>query len=639
MSVSPAVLQRALLGTPLRTDRLGETLLPKRLALPVFCSDPLSSVAYATEQIVLVLGLGGLTLLHLTPWLGLAVVLLLVVVVASYRQTCFAYPTGGGAYTVSRDNLGEDAALVAASSLLIDYVLTVAVSVVAGVAAITSALPSLAPHAVALSLGFVVLLTLVNLRGVKESGRAFAIPTYGFVAIIYVMLAVGFGRELLGGGITAESAHLGLRKVSETGGAVGVFLVLRAFASGCTALTGVEAISNGVPAFREPKSRNAAGTLVAMGVLATTMFAGITALAVLAHVHMAEDPSNLIGFAGGQQRTALSQIGIAAFGQTVPFYLLQALTAAILVLAANTAYNGFPVLTSLLGRDGYLPRQLAHRGDRLVFSNGVVLLAAVAALLIVAFNAQVTRLIQLYILGVFLSFTLSQAGMVRHWQRRLHSAREPGERRGLRGRQTVNGLGAVVTALVFVIVLLTKFTQGAWIVVLAAPVLFVLMKAVERHYASIGEQLSPAAAGVAMPEHVHAVVLVSNLLAPTLRALAFAQATRPTTLTALTVAVEGSDNPLPRSWREREVPVGLVVVESPYRETVRPVLRYIRGLRREHPEDVISVIIPEYVVQHWWQHLLHNQTALRLKTRLRFEPAVAVTSVPWRLGPAPEAPR
>jgi amino acid transporter len=628
---------RGLIGEPLRTDRLGETLLPKRLALPVFCSDPLSSVAYATEQILLVLGLAGLTLLHVTAWLALAVVLLLVIVVASYRQTCHAYPDGGGAYAVSRRNLGENASLVAAAALLIDYVLTVAVSVVAGVAAITSAEPRLANHAVALSLGFVVLLTLVNLRGIKESGRAFAIPTYGFCLMMYIMLAAGFGKELFGDGITAQSAHYSLKHVAHTGGLLTVFLALRAFASGCTALTGVEAVSNGVPAFEPPKSRNAAATLFMMGLLAITMFAGTTVLALLAHVHMAENPADLIGF-HGEQRTALGQIALATFGQSVPFYLLQGFTAAILILAANTAFNGFPVLASLLGRDHYLPHQLSHRGDRLVFSNGIVLLAAVASLLVVVFDASVTRLIQLYILGVFLSFTLSQAGMVRHWARELAAPGLTAARRAaVRRKQALNGTGAVVTGLIFIIVLVTKFAQGAWIVVLAAPILFATMKAVERHYRAIETALQPGPSGVALPGRIHAVVLVSNLLGPALRALAFAQATHPATLRAVKVAVEGEDDPLPAEWQARGMPVPLVMIESPYRETVRPILRYVRTIRRDHPGDVISIIIPEYVVEHWWQALLHNQTALRLKGRLLFEPAVTVTSVPWVLG-APTSP-
>jgi amino acid transporter len=328
MESAVRVLPRALIGKPLRSDRLEQTLLPKRLALPVFCSDPLSSVAYATEQILLVLGLGGLALLDLTPWVALAVVALLAIVVVSYRQTCAAYPNGGGAYTVSRANLGENASLTAASALLIDYVLTVAVSVVAGVAAITSAVPSLGPHAVELSLGFVALLTVMNLRGVKESGRAFAVPTYGFVLCVFVMLAVGFAKVVLGDGLTAESAGYELRHTADTGRLLVVFLVLRAFASGCTALTGVEAVSNGVPAFKPPKSRNAASTLLIMGVLSISMFAGITALALVANVHMAEDPANLIGLApGAEQKTALSQIGLAAFGESVPFFLLQGFTA------------------------------------------------------------------------------------------------------------------------------------------------------------------------------------------------------------------------------------------------------------------------------------------------------------------------
>jgi amino acid transporter len=497
------------------------------------------------------------------------------------------------------------------------------------VAAITSAAPGLVSHAVALSLAFVLLLSVANLRGAKESGRLFAIPTYGFVLVVFVMLAVGFGKEVFGHGITAESAQYQLRHVAHTGGLLTVFLALRAFASGCTALTGVEAVSNGVPAFEPPKSRNAAATLTIMGTLAITMFAGITILAVLAHVHMAEDPANLVGF-HGVQRTALSQIAIAAFGQTVPFYLLNAFTAAVLILAANTAFNGFPVLASLLGRDHFLPHQLAHRGDRLVFSNGIVLLASVASLLIVAFNASVTRLIQLYILGVFVSFTLSQVGMVRHWARERDTP-------GVRKKQLINLTGAIATGVVFVIVLVTKFAQGAWIVVLLAPVLFMTMKAVRRHYRRIGAALAPAASGVAVPGRIHAVVLVSNLLAPTLRALAFAQAMAPDSVRAVHVAAEEPSD-LPSEWEARGIPIALVVLESPFRETIRPVRQYVRGLRRENPGDVISIVIPEYLVAHWWQHVLHNQTALRLKSRLLFEPSVTVTSVPWVIRSDLDAP-
>ena len=625
--------KRIFVGRPLRSDRLGDTLLPKRLALPVFCSDPLSSVAYATEQIVLVLGLGGLSLLYLTPWLAAGVVALLVIVVASYRQTCHAYPNGGGAYAVSRANLGPRAGLVAASALLVDYVLTVAVSVVAGVAAITSAAPSLVPHAVSISIAFVVLLTVVNLRGTKESGRAFAIPTYGFVLAVLALLATAAVRLALGQELTAESAGYDVLADHQTGGLFTVFLALRAFASGCTALTGVEAISNGVPSFRPPKSKNAATTLAVMGGLAVSMFVGITALAIITRVRMAEDTANLVGLApGATQRTALSQIGVAVFGEGPAFYLLQAFTAAILILAANTAYNGFPALSSLLARDGYLPRQLGRRGDRLVFSNGVVLLAALAVLLIIAFDADVTKLIQLYILGVFVSFTLSQAGMVRHWSRRLATTDDPEGRRAIRRSQALNAVGTAATALVLVLVLVTKFVHGAYIVVIAMPLIFLLMTRIKRHYDRVDRELTPTPAGVAMPSRIHGIVPVSKLQEPTLRALAFARATRPHDLTAVTVQVDEKETSrLLEEWGARGIPVPLTVLDSPYRDITEPLLAYIRQLRQQSPRDVVCVFIPEYVVGHWWEQLLHNQSALRLKGRLLFQPGVMVTSVPWHL--------
>jgi len=625
--------KRIVVGRPLASDRLGETLLPKRLALPIFCSDPLSSVAYATEQIVLVLGLGGLTLLHLTSWLAAGVVVLLVVVVASYRQTCYAYPDGGGAYAVSRANLGANAALVAASALLVDYVLTVAVSIVAGVAAITSALPAVSAHAVLLSCAFVVLLTTVNLRGVRESGRAFALPTYGFVASILALLAVAALRLMTGGTVRAESATYSIVATHQTGGLLTVFLALRAFASGCTALTGVEAISNGVPSFRPPKSRNAAATLAIMGGLAITMFAGITALAVVAKVHMAEDPSKLVGLpVGTEQKTALAQLAGAVFGQSVMFYAVQGFTAAILILAANTAYNGFPVLASLLSQDGYLPKQLARRGDRLVFSNGIVVLALLAVLLVIAFDADVTKLIQLYIIGVFVSFTLSQFGMVRHWGRRLTATPDRALRRSIQRSRVINATGALSTALVLAIVLATKFIHGAWIVTIAMPVLFVLMRAIRRHYDGVGRRLTPPPGGVTLPSRVHAIVLVSKLHTPTLRALSFARATRPSSLVAVTVQTNAAETEeLIREWTDRGIPVPLVALQSPYRDITKPALDYVASVRKEGPRDVVSVFIPEYVVGHWWENSLHNQSALRLKARLRFLPGVMVTSVPSQL--------
>jgi len=625
--------KRLVVGRPLRSDRLDDTLLPKRLALPIFCSDPLSSVAYATEQIILVLGLGGLALLHLTSWVAVGVVVLLVVVVASYRQTCYAYPNGGGAYAVSRANLGVRPGLVAASALLVDYVLTVAVSVVAGVAAITSAFPALVPHAVGLSLACVLLLTVVNLRGVRESGRAFALPTYGFVALVLLLLAWGGIQLAMGRQLTAPSAHYVVLADHRTGGLLTVFLVLRAFASGCTALTGVEAVSNGVPSFQPPKARNAAATLSIMGGLAVTMFAGITALALATHVHMAENPANLVGLPAGEaQRTALSQIGLAVFGSGPAFYLLQGFTAAILILAANTAYNGFPVLSSLLAHDGFLPRQLARRGDRLVFSNGVVLLAVLAGVLIVAFDANVTRLIQLYIIGVFVSFTLSQAGMVRHWSTVLRSVPAGPARRSMRRSQAINFAGTVATSIVLVLVVVTKFVHGAFLVVIAMPLLFLLMRRVRGHYDAVDVELATRPGGVVLPSRIHGVVPVSRIHEATLRALAFARAARLDDLTAVTVRVDPEETRrLMQDWDNRDIPVPLVVLDSPYRDITQPLLDYVRHIRRKSPRDIVCVFVPEYVVGRWWEQVLHNQSALRLKTRLRFQPGVMVTSVPWQL--------
>ncbi|MEU6865723.1 APC family permease [Streptomyces sp. NPDC046876] len=634
-------LKRVLVGEPLDTARLGETLLPKRLALPIFCSDPLSSVAYATEEILLILALGGTALLHLAWYAAAAIVFLLIVVVASYRQTCYAYPGGGGAYVVSSENLGQSAALTAASALLVDYVLTVAVSVVSGVAAITSAIPALSDHQVGLSVAFVVLLMLMNLRGVRESGRIFAVPTYGFAAVIYLMFIVAAVRLASGETIRAESADLPLTATGTFAGLGLVLLAMRAFASGCTALTGVEAISNGVPAFRRPKSRNAANTLAAMGALSVTMFFGITVLAMVYEVHVAADPTELGLAPGTPMSTALAQIGRATFGDWhVLFYLLQAATAGVLVLAANTAFNGFPMLASILARDRYAPRQLFNRGDRLVYSNGIVLLALAAVALIVAFDAQLTRLIQLYIIGVFVSFTLSQAGMVRHWRRELASPATPrGDRIHIHRRLAINAVGATLTALVLVIVLVTKFTHGAWLVVIAMPLLFLGMKAVRRHYDRVAAQVAvPAGARPRKPSRHHVLVLVSAVQAPTLQALGYAQALHPDTLTAVTVAADEADaRRLREAWAEHDPGVPLKVIHSPYREVVGPVLAHVQELAAAEGTDVLSVVIPEYVVGHWWEQPLHNQIALRLKARLLFTPGVAVIDVPYLLESARSA--
>jgi amino acid transporter len=632
-------LKRLVLGRPFRSDTLGETLLPKRLALPIFASDPLSSVAYATQEILLILSLGGLTYLSFSPWIGLAVVVLLTVVVLSYRQVVRAYPSGGGSYEVAVRNLGWTAGLVVAGALMVDYIMTVAVSVAAGVDNIISAVPGLNPYRIAIDVAFIVVLMAMNLRGIRESGRTFAVPTYLFIAGVMLMIVVGLTRVIAGHAPVAESAGYDIRP-AQTGltGLALVFLLLRSFSSGCTALTGVEAISNGVPAFRKPKSLNAARTMSAMGAISIVMFVGITALALITHVHVAENTCDLIGFTGNcqavPQRTVISQIAASVFGgdHSVLFYFLQATTALILILAANTAFNGFPLLGSILSQDRYLPRQLRTRGDRLAFSNGIVLLSAVAALLVFAFDGSTTRLIQLYIVGVFTSFTLCQAGMVRHWKRELAKATTPADRLGIRQSRAINAVGAVLTAVVLAVVLVTKFTHGAYLVVVAIPMLYVLMQAIHRHYDRVRTELLPDDDGEVLPSRVHAIVLVSTLHKPSQRAIAFARATRPDTLTAITVNVDDADTrALQLQWEQRRIKIPLKVIESPYREITRPIVNYVANIRRSSPRDLVCVYIPEYVVGRWWENLLHNQSSLRLKGRLLFEPGVMVTSVPWQL--------
>ncbi len=620
---TPSGVKRLLVGRALRSQQLHETLLPKWLALPVFASDPLSSVAYATEEIVLVLASGGAAYLMYAKWVAVVIACVLAIVILSYRQTCYAYPNGGGAYAVSRANLGENAALTAAAALLVDYVLTVAVSVVAGVVGITSAVPSLQKHAVALSVGFTVLLVLANLRGVKESGRAFAIPTYAFVTLTYLMFVVGTVRGLTGGLPQASTATEQLHRTAHIGGVFTLLLLLRAFSSGCTAVTGVEAISNGVPAFRKPKSRNAANTLAIMGLFSISMFSGITVLALQLHAHAQADG----------QPSVISQIAATVFGQhALLFYLYQAATAGILILAANTAFNGFPVLSSILAQDRYLPRQLHSRGDKLVFSNGIVLLGGFAVALIVGFAANVDKLIHLYVIGVFTSFTLSQAGMVRHWNRVIALA-PPSRRRRIRLSRAINLVGAAATTVVLVVVLATKVVEGAWIAVLAMIAIFAMMKAIRRHYDAISRELDLTGTGKPMlPSRNHAIVLVSRLHLPTMRAISYAKATRPSTLEALTIQIDETDTAdLLRRWNEHDLDIPLVILDSPYRDITKPVLDYVRRQRTQSPNDVVTVFLPEYVVGRWWENLLHNQSALRLKARLLFEPGVMVTSVPWQM--------
>lgn len=643
-----SVLKRLLLGRPFRSDRLHHTLLPKRVALPVFASDALSSVAYAPAEILLTLSAAGAAAFLYSPWIALAVAVVLVTVVASYRQNVHAYPSGGGDYEVATVNLGSKFGLTVASALLVDYVLTVAVSISAGVDALGDMFGYVGDHPVGSAVVLIALLTAVNLRGIREAGTAFAVPTYAFMVALGAMILFGLYRIFIAGDeLQAASASMTIRP--EHGLAVGssfafVFLLVRAFSSGCAALTGVEAISNGVPAFRPPKSKNAATTLLLLGSISIMLMAGIILLAretKLQYVECFEvnpsigcDESQVVGAAPwSKQPTVTAQLADAIFGDfRAGYFIVLTVTALILVLAANTAFNGFPVLGSILAQDRYLPRQLHTRGDRLAFSNGIIFLATAAAVLVIAFRAETTKLIQLYIVGVFVSFTLSQTGMIRHWNRLLRTERDPAMRRRMIRSRAINTFGMIMTGFVLVLVLATKFTHGAWISIAAMAVIYALMVGIRRHYDRVARELEPTEERPILPARNHAIVLVSKLHMPTLRALAYAKASRPDTLTALTVNVDTADTRhIQDEWDRRGISVPLTVIDSPYREITRPIIEYVKRRREDAPRDVVTVYIPEYVVGRWWENLLHNQSALRLKARLLFEPGVMVTSVPWQL--------
>ncbi|MUL44829.1 APC family permease [Mycobacterium sp. CBMA293] len=639
MSKLSTATRRLVIGRPFRSDKLAHTLLPKRIALPVFASDALSSVAYAPEEIFLVLSVAGLSAYSVAPWIGLAVAAVMLIVIASYRQNVHAYPSGGGDYEVVTTNLGHTAGLTVASALMVDYVLTVAVSTASAMSNIGSAVPFIADHKALFCVIAILVLASLNLRGIRESGTAFAIPTYAFMIGMYLMLAWGFIQIfVLGNPLRAESADFSLK--SEHGDVMGfamVFLLARAFSSGCAALTGVEAISNGVPAFQKPKSRNAATTLLMLGLIAVSLFMGIIVLAEKIGLKMADNVDQLVGApADYHQKTVVTQLAEAIFnGFPVGLYAIAGVTGLILVLAANTAFNGFPVLGSILAQDRYLPRQLHTRGDRLAFSNGILFLAFAAIAFVIAFNAEVTALIQLYIVGVFVSFTLSQIGMVRHWNRLLRTETDGAERRRMYRARIVNTIGFLCTGTVLLVVIVTKFLAGAWIAILAMGTLFVLMKMIHKHYDTVARELRADAEpdeDVVLPSRNHAVVLVSNVHLPTLRALAYARATRPDVLEAITVSVDDAETrELVRKWEDSDVSVALKVIASPYREITRPILDYVKRITTESTRTVVTVFIPEYVVGHWWEHILHNQSALRLKGRLLFIPNVMVTSVPWQL--------
>ena len=599
-------LKRLLVGRPVPTVNESHERLGKLQGLVVLSSDALSSVTYATEEIMKILVLAGA--LSLTLGISAAIVLLLAIVVVSYRQTIRAYPSGGGSYIVASDNLGILPGLTAAAALLIDYVLTVSVSVAAGIANLVSLRPELLPHVVPLCVAAVLLLALANLRGLRDSGTIFLIPTYLFVATVYVL--IGWGTFRLAGGQLAYIPPASVRAPgAET---LGVFLVLRAFAQGCTALTGTEAISNGVPAFKSPEARNARATLVWMGVLLGTMFLGLSFLAVRIGVRPA-----------GAEATVLSQIGLAVFGGGPLWVVLQVAAALILVLAANTSFADFPRLASILARDGFLPRMFQFRGDRLAFTAGVLSLALLANLLLVGFDGNLDALVPLYAVGVFASFTLSQAGMVVHWRR----VREPGWQRAA----ALNGLGAVATGLVTGVIAVAKFAEGAWLVVMLIPLLIAVFWGIHQHYRQLARTRRAQRSVVLDRVVVRAAVPIADLGVDARRALAFARAIAPDERHVVAVHVtddQANAERLRRQWEEWAPGLELVLIESPFRSLTRPLLAYLDALRKIHPADTLTVVLPEFVPAHWWEHLLHNHTALRLKAALLFRPGLVVTSVP-----------
>ncbi|MGL4340347.1 MAG: APC family permease [Rhodoglobus sp.] len=633
MTNEPRSPKRWIIGEPLASEKLEAQLLPKHLALPIFASDPLSSVAYAPQELVMILLVGGLAFLSFTPWVATAVVVLMIVVVLSYRQLIKAYPSGGGDYEVARKNLGEKAGLVVASALLVDYVMTVAVSVSSGVDNIISALPMLNPFRVVIAVSFIVILAVMNLRGVRESSKAFAAPTYLFIASIAVMVVVGLVRTLSGDAPVAESAELGVRAESLTQAAV-VLLLLRSFASGCAALTGVEAIANGVPAFRRPKIQNAQKTLVAMGLIAITLFSGLIVLALIAGVHYAEDACHLIGFDNCEstpQRSLIAQLASSTFGNnSVPFFIIQAATAAVLLLAANTAFNGFPLLGSILASDGYAPKSLSTRGDRLIFSNGVIVLAILAAVIVTVYRAEVTSLIQLYIIGVFTAFTCGQTGMVRHWIAALRSG--VGDRKQIWSSLITNAVGASLTAVVLLVVTVTKFTHGAYLVFIAMSALFILMLGVSRYYRDVDLEIEADDTTRFGAKGDHAIVLVGRMQKPVLKALDYAIAARHASIEAVHVSIDDDATAkLEVAWHEQNIAVPLTVLESPYRDISAPLTKYIKARRAEYGSEVVTVYTPHYIVGHWWENLLHNHKARRIRHKLALVHGVVIALVPWLL--------
>jgi amino acid transporter len=636
--------KRWFLGKKLANENLEGQLLPKFIALPIFSSDALSSVAYGPQELLMILTMGGVGLLGAAPGIAAIVVLLLAIIVFSYRKVIQAYPSGGGDYEVAMKNLGKKWALLVASALLLDYVMTVTVSIASGTDNLISAFPELNPWRVEIAVGFLLALCAVNLRGVRESGVAFAIPTYLFILSIGALIFSGFARIAMGHELVSPSAHYevipmsDLKNITQAGMTL---LLLRAFASGCSALTGVEAIANGVQAFRLPKIKNAQRSLVMMGSMAIFSFIGITLLALASNVHYSNDPvQQLVGWSGDVQMSVMAQLGTAIFGAgNWMFYVLQAATAMVLLLAANTAFNGFPLLTSVLAGDKFAPKALLTRGDRLVYSNGMLSLTLAALVLLVSFQADVTRLIQLYMLGVFTSFTVGQIGMLKHWGRLAKKKTDNPEHAAANRKEAyqgmaINGLGAFMTLSVLIIVTVTKFGDGAWMVFIIMPVLYAVMFYTHRYYKMVEHEIKMDDKTVFGAKGDYAIVLMDKLNKPQLKALDYALSSRHTRLEVVHIAVdpEGAKK-FAKLWKkfEKEIGVPLRIIESPYREFSAPLIEYLQKHRKENGSERISVYMPKLVVGHWWEHILHNHRASRIRKQLMYVRGVMVTLVPWRL--------
>jgi len=609
-------VKRTLIGRPMPSAQAIHERLSKRVGLAVFSSDAMSSSAYATDEILLALVVAGSIGLSKSIWVGLAIFAILVIVSTSYAQTIRAYPSGGGSYIVSRANLGVLPGLAAGAALLIDYVMTVAVSIAAGVAALAAAFPAVRGHETGVCVALIALVAVANLRGVRESGFIFSIPTYSFIFCAVALVLVGVIR-LLTGTVSAYPSTVALPVMEP----LTIFVILKAFASGCAALTGIEAISNGVPAFKPPESRNAVITLKWMAVILGSLFLGITFLALKLNVVRAPTDGT----------TTIALIGEKVFGRGAMFFIMQITTLAILTVAANTSFADFPRLSSIMAKDGYMPRQFRSVGDRLVFSNGVVALALVAALLVVIFKANVHKLIPLYAVGVFASFTLSQSGMVMHWRT------EKGRR--WRFKAIVNGVGAVTTGVAFVVIALEKFRHGAYIPLALIPLLILLFLSIHRHYSSVTTQLLEIDEDETEPIRHEVAVFVSGLHKGVIRALKYAKSVSPNHVRAVFVNTDDArTEEVRRGWIEHGFDVPLEIIDSPYRDVMGPLLRYVRDLDRRWSHDLVTVVIPEFVIRGVWGHFLHNQTALLLKGALLFQPNVAVVSLPIHLEKEPPKP-